>query len=79
MVFLPAGATDAAIDTYTEAFNAVLGRSDFAEISADRLGVYPQMTGDAASETLEQGTNVPDEAKAFVINWLDERYGVTLN
>ena len=79
MVFLPAGATDAAIDTYTEAFNAVLARSDFAEISADRLGLYPQMTGDAASATLEQGTNVPDEAKAFVINWLDERYGVTLN
>jgi len=79
MVFLPNGATDAAIATYTAAFDEVLARGDFAEISADRLGIYPQMTGDAAAMTLEQGTNVPDEAKSFVINWLSERYGVTLN
>ncbi len=79
MVFLPQGASNDAIATYTKAFNDILAREDFAEISASQLGLYPQMTGQAAQATLEQGTNVPDEAKAFVVNWLSERYGVTLN
>ena len=79
MVFLPKGASQDAIDTYTKAFNDVLARSDFAEISAARLGVYPQMTGDKATATLKLGTEVNAEAKAFVQNWLKERYGVSLN
>ena len=36
MVFLPNGASDAAIATYTAAFEAVKARADFAEISAGR-------------------------------------------
>ena len=41
MIFLPNGAPDTAIATYTDALNAVLARDDFAEISRARLGVYP--------------------------------------
>lgn len=78
MVFLPAGAPQAAIDTYTNAFAAIQERDDFAEISAARLGVYPQMTGDAAQVALASATDVPQEAKDFVLNWLSERYGVVL-
>ena len=78
MVFLPAGAPDEAIATFTEAFETIKARDDFAEISAKRLGQYPQMTGEQAQATLEQGTQVPDEAKAYVTNWLQERYGVSL-
>ncbi len=78
MVFLPAGAPDAAVATYTEAFEAVKARPDFAEISTGRLGVYPQMTGAAATGALSSATRVPDSAKAFVVNWLMERYGVSL-
>jgi len=78
MVFLPAGAPQAAIDTYTQAFAAIQQRPDFAEISARRLGVYPQMTGAAAQTALRSATVVPQEARDFVINWLSERYGVVL-
>lgn len=78
MVFLPAGAPDNAIATFTEAFAAVQERPDFAEISAKRLGVYPQLTGAAAQTALDSATVVPQEAKEFVINWLSERYGVVL-
>jgi len=78
MIFLPRGASADAMKTYTDAFNAVLARPDFAEISAARLGVYPQMTGNAATNTLRLGTEVPDSAKAFVVNWLEEEYGVSL-
>lgn len=78
MVFLPAGAPEAAIATYSEAFEAVKARADFAEISANNLGKYPQMTGAKAKAALESGTVVPQAAKDFVINWLQERYGVSI-
>ena len=79
MVFLPNGASADAIATYTAAFEAVKARADFAEISSGRLGKYPQMTGAEAQGALESGTNVPAAAKDFVVGWLEERYGVTLN
>jgi tripartite-type tricarboxylate transporter receptor subunit TctC len=78
MVFLPAGASNDAIVTYTAAFEAVKARADFAEISGARLGKYPQMTGDEAKVALDSATKVPAAAKDFVINWLNERYGVSL-
>lgn len=79
MVFLPAGASADAIATYTKAFEAVKARADFGEISKARLGVYPQMTGSEATGALGSATMVPDSAKAFVVDWLKERYGVTLD
>ena len=79
MVFLPAGASADAIATYKAAFEAIKARADFAEISAGRLGVYPQITGAAANGALSSATNVPDSAKEFVVGWLAERYGVTLS
>ncbi|MCV6592023.1 MAG: hypothetical protein OIF48_03655 [Silicimonas sp.] len=78
MVFLPKGADADAMKTFTEAFNAVIARDDFAEISAKRLGVYPQMTGDMATATLKLGTEVDPSAKAFVVDWLKDAYGVSL-
>ena len=79
MVFLPAGASDDAIATYAKAFEDIKARSDFAEISAGRLGIYPQMTGNEASVALASATQVPEVAKSFVIGWLKDRYGVSLN
>ena len=78
MVFLPNGATEEMIETYSNAFAKVHARDDFAEISKARLGIYPQMTGEMANATLKQGTEVPQAAKDFVIGWLEERYGVSL-
>ena len=78
MVFLPKGASPEAINTYTDAFDAVIARPDFPEISAKRLGVYPQMTGEQAQATLVLGTQVVESAKNFVRKWLEDEYGVTL-
>ncbi|CTQ49434.1 tricarboxylate transporter [Jannaschia donghaensis] len=78
MVFLPAGAPDAAIATYTQAFEDVKARADFAEISTARLGVYPQLTGAAAQTALDSATVVPEASKAYVTGWLKDRYGVVL-
>lgn len=79
MVFLPAGASADAMATFTQAFEDIKARGDFAEISTARLGVYPQMTGAEAQTALASATKVPAESKAFIVNWLSERYGVTLD
>ena len=78
MVFLPNGASDAAIATYTEAFEAIKARPDFAEISANELGLYPQLTGAGAQTAMNDATNVTDEVKAYVLDWLKTRYGVVV-
>jgi hypothetical protein len=78
MVFLPAGASKDAMVTFTKAFEAVKARADFGDISAKRLGKYPQMTGDEAASALSSATSVPDAAKSFVTGWLMDRYGVSL-
>lgn len=65
--------------TYTAAFETVKARADFSEISAKRLGKYPQMTGAAAETAKASATQVSPEAKAFIVNWLQEKYGVSLN
>ena len=79
MVFLPKGSSAEQIDTYSKAFARVIAQSDFPAKSAKRLGKYPQMTGAAAEAALAQATSVSAEAKAYVKNWLNERYGVSLN
>ncbi len=78
LAFLPAGTPQEVIDTYTAAFEAVVARDDFAEISAKRVGKYPVFTGAGAGDALGTATSVPEEAKAFVINWLKDDYGVEL-
>ncbi|MEM1383053.1 MAG: tricarboxylate transporter [Pseudomonadota bacterium] len=79
MVFLPGDTPAEITDAYTAAFQAVTARSDFAEISKARLGVYPQSTGEAAKVKLTQGTVVDPEATAWIKGWLSERYGVSLD
>lgn len=79
LAFLPGDTPQEVVDTYTAAFKAVTERPDFAEISAKRVGKYPVFVGDAAKASLQTATNVNPKAKAFVLNWLKEDYGVELN
>lgn len=78
LAFLPAGTPQDVIDTYTKAFQDVVARGDFAEISSKRVGKYSVFTGEGAQAALGTATNVPDSAKAYVVNWLKEDYGVEL-
>ncbi len=79
MIFLPGSASDELVQVYTDALNEIIARPDFAEMSEATLGDYPQMTGRGANAAFNLATQVPDEARDFVLNWLDERYGVSLN
>ncbi len=78
IAFLPRGTPQDVIDTYVTAFNKVKARPDFAKISAKRVGKYPMFVGDGARAALGTATSVPEKAKAFVVGWLKEAYGVTL-
>jgi len=79
MIFLPGNAPQEVVDTYTNALNEIIARDDFIELAAAELGVYPQMTGDAAQAAFRLGTRADAEAREFIINWLEESYGVSLN
>lgn len=79
LVYLPGSAPQEVVDAYTEAFNAIIAREDFAELAEAELGVYPQLTGAAAQSASDQATIVSDEAREYVLNWLMESYGVSLN
>jgi hypothetical protein len=48
------------------------------EMAATELGDYPQLTGEGARSASDQATKVSDEAREFVLNWLKEAYGVTI-
>ncbi|TCK99293.1 tripartite-type tricarboxylate transporter receptor subunit TctC [Shimia isoporae] len=78
LAFLPAGTPQDVIDTYTKAFEDVVARADFPEISSKRVGKYSVFTGAGAQSALGTATNVPDSAKSYVVNWLKEDYGVEL-
>ena len=78
LAFLPAGTPQEYIDTYTEAFVAVKSHPDFKELARQEVGEYPVFTGEGAQKALSSATAVPASAKAFVVNWLQEEYGVQL-
>ena len=77
-IFLPSSASQEMVDAYTAALEQIVSADDFAERSNEVLGVYPQMTGAAAIEATEQATNISDEAKQYVLDWLQEDYGITM-
>ena len=79
IAFLPAGTPSDVVDAYTKAFNAIAARPDFAEISAKRLGKYPMYVGDGAASALGGAITVSDSAKAYVTDWLQADFGVSLN
>ena len=79
LVYLPKTAPQAVVDMYADAFRKVLARPDFKEISAQELGVYPQMIGQAARVAHEQAITVSPEARQFVLDWLRDEYGITIN
>lgn len=79
LVYLPGTAPQEVVDMYHRAFAAIVARPDFDEISAQELGVYRQMIGDAARVAHENAITVSDEARQYVLDWLRDSYGITMN
>lgn len=78
LIYLPGTASDEVVEAYREAFRDMLARDDFAEISDAELGLYPQLIDGGARNAHELATNIGDEAKQYVLDWLAEDYQITL-
>ncbi|MCE2516628.1 MAG: tricarboxylate transporter [Alphaproteobacteria bacterium] len=78
IAFLPAGTPTEISDAYAAAFAKIQARPDFAEISAKRLGKYPMYVGGDAKAALGGAITVSDSAKAYVTDWLQADFGVSL-
>ena len=78
-IFLPSSTPQEVVDAYTAALDGILTADGFAEKSLEVLGVYPQMTGNAAVEATTQATTISDEAKQYVLDWLKEDYDITMD
>lgn len=78
MIFLPGTASEETVEMYYRAFEDIAARDDFAEISEAELGVYPQLTRNAGQAAYEAAISVPEEAKQYVLDWLAEDYGITM-
>ncbi|NIZ14473.1 tricarboxylate transporter, partial [Phaeobacter sp. HF9A] len=78
IAFLPAGTPDDVAKTFADAFDAVRNREDFATIASKRVGKYEVFVGAGAEKATKTGTTVSPEAKAYVQNWLQDSYGVSL-
>lgn len=77
MVFLPGSAPQEVVDAYTAAFKKIVSKEGFVDTAEPVLGIYPQMTGKAAQLASEQATTISPEVKQYVLDWLQEDYGVS--
>lgn len=77
-IFLPASAPQDLVDAYAEALRAIVTAEGFKERASEVLGIYPQLVGDSAVSATEQATAITPEAKKYVLDWLKEDYGITM-
>ena len=63
---------------YEAAVRAMKQDPDYRARKPAALGVYEQVTGDAAQKIYELATNVPQNARDWVRNWLRDEFQVNL-
>lgn len=78
-IFLPQSAPAEVVEAYTTALTDITTADGFAASSEEVLGVYPQLVGPAAVEATTQATTITPEAKQYVLDWLKEDYGITMD
>lgn len=77
-MWLPKGTDPAIVETYRDAAAKILADPEFKTVNEKSLGGYTQLAGKAARIAFEQVLNVSKEDKQYVINWIKEKYGVTV-
>ena len=66
------------IDAYSSAFESIIGRENFIEISKKYLGVYHQATGDQANQFKKIATQIDPTAIRWIKDWLNQSYTLEL-
>jgi len=78
LAFLPAGTPKEVSDTYAAAFEKIRNRPDFAALAEKRLGKYPLFVGAGAQKAMKVATDLDPEAKKYAIQYLKDRFNVSL-
>ena len=79
MVVIDKNVSPDIIDAYSSAFESIIGRENFIEISKKYLGVYHQATGDQANQFKKIATQIDPSAVLWIKEWLKLSYNVELN
>jgi len=79
LAFLPGDTPEEVVKMYTAAFEDIRARGDFEEISSARLGQYPMYVGAEAQSALNGALQISPDAKNYVVGWLKNKFGVSLN
>ncbi|MDO5529961.1 MAG: tricarboxylate transporter [Paracoccus sp. (in: a-proteobacteria)] len=75
---LPAGTAPEIVAAYREAAEQIVADPDFQRDAAAELGAYSQFTGDQAQAIWDQVTNFPEEDRAWLADWLMERFNIRI-
>lgn len=76
MALLPNSTPQPVIDAYREGFAAAVASEELQERKGDVLGDYPQATGEQAQRLFDIATNISDESREWMRNYLTENYNV---
>jgi len=77
MICLPPETPDDIVADYEKAMATTLSNPEFKAKAAAELGDYPQLQAKAATEALQRGAAISQEAKRWVQGWLKDKYGIT--
>ena len=77
-MWLPEKASPEIVEAYRMAAAKVLADPEFKKVVAKSLGGYPQLAGKEARQAFNEVLSVPPESKKWLLNWLKERYDVTV-
>lgn len=73
---LPTGTPTEIVETYRTAMRKVLDDPEFQKVKEQAIGAYPQAIGKAAETVLQRSSVMDPEAKAWLTDWLEKKYGV---
>lgn len=75
-IVLPKETPEKMVKAYQTAFAKLFKDPEYISNKNKKIGAYPQVTGKAAEMRFKAATSVPPSAKAWVKNWLTEKYNV---
>jgi tripartite-type tricarboxylate transporter receptor subunit TctC len=75
-IVVPKETPESMVAAYQAAFAKLFEDPEYISTKDKKIGTYPQVTGKAAEMRFEAATSVPAPAKAWVQDWLTEKYNV---
>ena len=77
-MWLPTKTSPEVVRAYRTAAAKVLADPEFKKVIKKSLGGYQQLAGEEARQAFNEVLSVPPESKTWLLNWLKDRYDVTV-